>query len=129
MSEDADAVSRFVAATSDHSLRQAAALIGVSHTAVGNLRKWAEGGANPEELSVKPATLRAVRDYLEMHAEIKARRMALRVAAQVLEELAGELRDEAVSPRASGALDAQALVSRALREEREDDPSRPEPTS
>lgn len=66
---DEELVRAFVAATSDLSLREAAELVGVSHDSV---RRWRAGAAG----KLKPATRRALRQYIERVREERRAREA-----------------------------------------------------
>lgn len=77
--------------------RRAGALGGVSHTRVAGWRKWLDGGAKPEDLpEPEPGTLDGLRHYLRLRNDIEHRKAGLRLAADRLEEVAGDLRTEAL---------------------------------
>lgn len=96
--DDATLVSRALEATNGKSLRAAGRLLGVSHQQVGDWRKWREAGADSSDLpALKPTTREALSDYLMVAEDLERRRVALRIAASRLDDLADQLREEATS--------------------------------
>lgn len=123
--EWSDLVKRAVAMTLGESLRGAGALLGVSQTTVKAWRDWSEDGSDPSALpEPKPVTVQGVRHYLAIASDIEARQAALRIAADRLEELAGELRREARSPSAADDGDLAARVQLAASERPTERPDR-----
>lgn len=106
-------VKRFVETTSGYSLRGAGKLADVSHSLVDTWRKWVAAGANAATLPPPEAeTLQKLGDYLAVAEEVEIRRVALHLAADRLEDLARQLREEATSG-AAGALAATDDASRS----------------
>lgn len=105
---DEDLVNAFVASTSGYSLREAGELAGVSH---GTVDRWRKGQIG----ELKPATRRALEDYLALHVpDDHTERLAKLIAANRLEELAAQLRREAAEgggvSRAQAGADAVGLL-------------------
>lgn len=94
-----DLVSRFTEATSDLGTRPAGKLVGVSHDTVARWRKWVQEGSDPGTFQVPHGdTLRAVEEYLARASDIEMHRGALRLAADRLEDVVRQLRQEAAQP-------------------------------
>jgi hypothetical protein len=98
--ETIDLVKRFTGNTLQMTLRPAGDLIGVKAPTVVALRKWYAAGARPEELTASQKTIDGIRSYMAVADNVEARRAALRIAADRLEGVIQELRDEAKSPDA-----------------------------
>ena len=98
----ANLVSRFVVATLDYGTRGAGRLGGVSHSTVASWRSWRRKGADPATLPpLLPETVQSLGGYLKVAGDIEVKRAALRLAADRLDGVAGQLRREAATPLVS----------------------------
>lgn len=96
-----DLVRAAVERTREFSLREGGRLLGVSHSHLSLWRAWVDATAAGREVKdipdPSPATLRGLRNYLQSADDIGDQRRALGLAADRLEGLVRQLRDEAAA--------------------------------
>ena len=108
----AQIVSRFTRSTLRLSTRAAGKLVGVSQTTVSGWRSWLRRGEDPAALPMpQPSTLQGIEAYLRIESDVEARRAALTIAAERLEEVVEGLRHEVSSPVAGIDKDRRSGVT------------------
>lgn len=90
------------------SFREMGRQAGVSQTKAKEWRDWYDAGAKPKDLpSPQPTSLAGMEHYLRLADDLEFRRAGLRIAADKLENVAGELRREAETLSATESIEGR----------------------